>query len=1046
MSVITDALDKLKIDILAIKSGNIDYDMTHLSDLNDSKAPFANPALLPTTITADPSRYVSPINSPYSDNVLQAVWNIADLARNIVDAEGSYWSLLLNGPFLKTCFKYLGEKTYVPQIIDNKTYRAGLALREFLSVALNDQDASKLLEPVTYRLLPMQQVLNDRIDRYEAHLNSKKMAETNRFLIQMEERYTLWKDQITPFRGLIPKDTDQVIVKGYDPMRSELHSDVAQLAAIVDLIADRKIQIENLRRQIDQFKAFNEQWKNDNEPVFPETVICSDYIKLLVDQNAKPDDIIDAWRELLTTNIELTHVHIKRSLQTTYRHGTRDCEEANRIVHILEGQIEALEQHHTAILALGTYEGHLNATLSEYSPLLIPDYISIDSGSFAYQMDLSTAENQMGRLESDRQSYATLKEQLQAFAQQLKEKETTMLAQHMTFIDDNPLPAEAKDYKKVFKQTQEKAREQLLTKIEEIRELHRNIEQLLAKASKEHEAINIAINKQSREGRSALLGDAQARIKSTHTKAQESAVLLQHERALYEAMPKANEQLLATIEEKIQARRVFLATANSKLNEFLRNIPIDSLYIPVDAVPKVELKSYLECNQAVAELIDELYDKEQAATKNYGVNLTYAFDLFNRHVNPLGLTEQEDISTLLEHINEKLALINTEMAIQFSSTDPHHGPAQNPTTDNLYSLRDQNHQALQPRKTRTKQKNVLSKLGMQALLDGIDSSQADVNFAITQLEFHLVDIQPQQQRLSRLLAEIEEMEPDQAFVRFDEQKEGITQIANWFELTTQQQLPLPHEWVSRNELKWQELEAFQTGMLIPLSAEAVERKALLLKEQEELKQRKSTTDTQYEALRQLNINLIAKKQQLDQIRVEQERLAEERLKQERLDQATRSVPPITIVPTTGLSNASMPQLSQLSHTFFKPYQGQQRQAAIFIEYLHERAITFWFRDLCSQFVAMVFGCFGYKTEATSRKEYIAELNADVAAYNNQPGPLTYDALSTLIDSGLKNFSPRAQKGPDYQKSLHCKLMGFKQELGTLLATAPVQETALAAAK
>ncbi len=120
--------------------------------------------------------------------------------------------------------------------------------------------------------------------------------------------------------------------------------------------------------------------------------------------------------------------------------------------------------------------------------------------------------------------------------------------------------------------------------------------------------------------------------------------------------------------------------------------------------------------------------------------------------------------------------------------------------------------------------------------------------------------------------------------------------------------------------------------------------------------------------------------------------------------------------------------TQLCATFFGTGQNIE---GIFGEYLNERASTFWFQDLCSQFASLMLGCFGYKTEAKARKDYITKLQNYVVDY--QDGIKTYDDLQAFIDDGLLDFSPRATEksscNPDYnKKSLHAKLSEFKMGL------------------
>ena len=117
--------------------------------------------------------------SGYSDKIFLAVSNIAKLAENIAKDKGSCLSKILNGPALLRNFNFLGEKTYVPNITDDKTYQIGLALLKFLNAAISDEDASGIFP--AGRLEQMQGILADRVVEY-IPIASDKIFESELFL------------------------------------------------------------------------------------------------------------------------------------------------------------------------------------------------------------------------------------------------------------------------------------------------------------------------------------------------------------------------------------------------------------------------------------------------------------------------------------------------------------------------------------------------------------------------------------------------------------------------------------------------------------------------------------------------------------------------------------------------------------------------------------------------------------------------------------------------------------------------------------------------
>ncbi|MCX7117314.1 MAG: hypothetical protein NTW94_05325 [Legionellales bacterium] len=117
-------------------------------------------------------------------------------------------------------------------------------------------------------------------------------------------------------------------------------------------------------------------------------------------------------------------------------------------------------------------------------------------------------------------------------------------------------------------------------------------------------------------------------------------------------------------------------------------------------------------------------------------------------------------------------------------------------------------------------------------------------------------------------------------------------------------------------------------------------------------------------------------------------------------------------------------LSQLGLKYFDL--NQSLIGGVFGNYLRERAMTFWFRDLCSQWAALVFSYVGYRPEALARTEYLQKLRNTFVHY--QKHALMYSDLEQVIEEGLVSFNPRQRTGVAYTKSLHATLIGFREEL------------------
>ena len=74
---------------------------------------------------------LTPKNKNYSQQSLQATFNIANIASRSLGLKGVLGLFAGNGKILKHNFDYLDEN-WVPKIVDETTYKTGIALKEFL--------------------------------------------------------------------------------------------------------------------------------------------------------------------------------------------------------------------------------------------------------------------------------------------------------------------------------------------------------------------------------------------------------------------------------------------------------------------------------------------------------------------------------------------------------------------------------------------------------------------------------------------------------------------------------------------------------------------------------------------------------------------------------------------------------------------------------------------------------------------------------------------------------------------------------------------------
>ncbi len=128
----------------------------------------------------------SPAQHPnYTDNALQAVWNIADILQKATTASNIISSLAVLAYYkstLSSCFDYLEKGTGVLRIIDIKTYHLGRDLHHLFHVLVNDHKIKKLIPTkelkkleeiytsLGQRVLEFKQHSKTRLTRYKAHL------------------------------------------------------------------------------------------------------------------------------------------------------------------------------------------------------------------------------------------------------------------------------------------------------------------------------------------------------------------------------------------------------------------------------------------------------------------------------------------------------------------------------------------------------------------------------------------------------------------------------------------------------------------------------------------------------------------------------------------------------------------------------------------------------------------------------------------------------------------------------------------------------------
>jgi len=1071
MSVFTKAVEQLQLELVGINKRAMKYSIEGLSVVTDSTQPFADPEQLPEDLrNVDPSSYVLAAESPYSTNVLQAAWNIAFIAGKIAQTNSFTYgpTLLYYKSDLELCFNYLDNKGQnAPHIIDDTTYQAGIVLHKFLLVATTNPEARKLFPGMILDTLQeMGDTLKERLTVYSAHTPTA-LASTTDLLKLRDKQFKSWDDeaeklQIRDFLG-----NASPLHKYAAMLRGVLPSDPQLIPAIKDVIEELRQSVVTIKQRKQEFSDFNEQWKHNNHLSFPDEIVTSNYIEGLCTPTSD-EDTISNWLNIRKDGC--TVLNIREKITEKHHQGEQEVGVATAFIKIFEEQILALEERCANILALTPYEEELSLLISQTPDLPLPEFIVNNDNLLTYTIDLSTAEDMSARLEADKLVYAALMPKLDAYVLDLDEHQKTLEQEELAL--SKLLPPDDQT-KLAFKQAQEQACVQLMARIVEVRKHRGQIDILSSQASEAQERVISNLGKFSQANREKLLIAVGERIEQTSTVSEEAFHSIGSKKhAVRALLSTPDKDTLSKLLSQDKIRVQALELADQTLAKFDKAIrKSQSLYIPADKIPKEQLKHYLECNDTVSGFIDELYEQELNTRPNWlGVNLTHTLNVFKHHTSLFASEFDYNMDDILDYIRYKREQIKVELSIDITATEvPVH---QSPAENNRYTLQAQYQQELAPSLDRA---NRLHLLNLGLLVSQLDHRQALLQQDLHTLAFQLADVEEAQTAGAKLMAELDPLNTEQTLALLKQNTTLIAELGKW---ATQE--PSTEELHSRISVlmaeqtkRWQQLEVQQQNI------HGIEEKlqvdiAQLRIELKDLVGQKTAADSQYDALQALlqslkltslltaNAELISTVDPiintlndgghhllLASIDNQLQKLAEEtpflsdiansaqavtREKGEQiqaqfivLSQAKTDLKRVIYNAAILKAESFTGKLNILNSTFF----GEGYNLGVFEEYLQERALTFFVRDLLSSVAALVLGCFGYKTEASIRAEFISDLETEMDHYR-EDDPDCYKDIQELINTGLTNFAPRANKGQaDYEKSLHAKLSQFQQDLQLL---------------
>lgn len=1079
MGVFTDALEKLKSTLIEIKANSIKYDESNLSNLNESKQLFADPLLLPEEIRSGIANdsFVSSraIPNHYTDRAIQAVWNIASISTDIATSKLPKLSAARNAMALNRNFNYLEDVTWVPKIFDDKTYRLGLALNEFLSVATTDKEAKGVLP--TNPLLKMKDILVRRLTQYEAH----KPKNIKSSLLAYQKRDGLVEQLNTlslQFNSYNLKDMQGFIHAGYEPLSLSIESTpIAELLPSIDsTIQTRKDLINEIQTKIDQFNKHSEKWFNTIPDM---SITSSDFIDLLHQHTVNPEmanrELVQTWRNLFNSNQNPYPINLKDELNHSYTNRSEIYQDSQAVIEICNTQIKLLESQRAAVVAIDKFEGALKEMTMNIPDLVQHDYIVLNDGIPTYEIQLSADEDNNKRLLEDNNTYAVLLENLHSYANQL-EKHKVSLHSLQTKIIKYPLPDEATDHEDAFEGARQKISTDLLQKENEASTQLSQINSLITKATDEKTKINSLLSHSSEIGKKKLLEAAIIRVSRAFNKNQAA----QNATRTYQQDPSSKQLEKQSLKNSISGEKKRLIKLRANLIRFKTIInESGSVYVPAHLISKDELKANLEASKEIAAFVDELYEIENKSSPFMGVNLFNIYYILNTKTFAPS-DSVTDMKKLLNHINLKLKQI--EVDLNFNTP-----PNEIPTT--LDILREK-YSALINKSKQDESIQLNTQLNKQLL--EIDHTQAMIQHSLLTFNFKQDDIAAQQEQLQTLIQHIHlDKSPENALEQIQEHKDLIKEITTWFtfkvkhldESSTQlnQQLNDTIAWLSK---RWDAVDQLNAGDLTP---ENQSKQDSLYKEFDEIKQKQLDLTTNFRALDVLLTTINEKKIELElrvMITLEQEcNQLKNRIEQkndlnlESLHHLLKDIDHQLHVFTEKYKLLNEPKPSEYENirrelnenkkyfeaerekvqqtidAHLKPAQPVKQEitlqekltpikalffgkgstvSGVFGSYLQEREKTYWFRDFCSHLAAFTLGCFGYKTESSERREYVNKLQDTFKQFENEPSAETKHDLNECIKDGLKKFKPRVNEGhQDYQHTLNKKLNDFKQEIGKL---------------
>lgn len=927
----------------------------------------------------------------YGDQVLLAIWRIANIS-----AQG-YTTAFKKRAQLQALFDSLDKGKGVPKIINETTYKAGLALQKFLAFALTDDFLEQFPEFMSFRdtakkyLNNMSELLQLRMDIYKLHTPEKiKDIKTivtakNRIVTVCNSAKENLNNAQVQINGLIQTSTNN----SDEPLTADSTSTVAILETINEKIKpyEKIISDSNLTYETQM----------STKVTLPDKITTSLYVNELINPRTKSEQLVQNWENLYNQNQKSyrpTPLDINNEVTKALATVKEGIDNLTQMLEQLKTVRQQLLNRITDAKSLEDYEIRLKTALEETTdePAL-PESSNIEEKNINY--------------------FSSLIEQYETYQQQITDQTNALIIRKNNLSTVHPIPMPIiSSSRAAFEAAQKAAETQLDQKIAAGQKKMTEVELLIHKAKDELKIAREKEAQQSKEGREKFLASIQESIK--------------HMKEEHEPVDKTSQELNKIVE---------------KLNDLINDIDTQLKTNNPDELEKSRaLKlSYEQQRKDFAEQIKHLNHKHHetfAATlalKNLSLSsyqLKYkALDIADSHKKL-----KEDISAItFEKLDAEIASLEELKKLQY---EQQMAKIQNGTSGNQIK-----HMLFLQQ---TLCESVLANLNKLEPSPDLTAEYGNLIEDIKASESSLVELEATNKILMDIINSKLQTLKNLQHIRTIHQQ--IT--TKYPDLLN----PLPGQkpTMNRNELIDKMAEDIKTSAaVLHKYSKIIPNAELILLQQKHdqlslayetirltrikenadslisrpARSRNEKTALQY-YIRELHrsegtyLRSIAKGPILNNKLYQSVTLSLEKLKQFTQELNLKSDQDL-------IENEFEDRYKTLEQTFYDSPNG------IFPKYLTERAKKYALSDVFESWVAWGLSCFSYKTRVQERSEFInTELKEALDKYKNEPKfrAENYEILSQLIETGLKNFAPRSKKGDNYQNSLQRKLTSLQEQL------------------